>query len=349
MELPAGKRTSVSVRQIDPLSDPRWERLVESHPASSVFHTRGWLEALRQTYGYEPVALTTSSEGDLLENGLILCNVSSWLTGNRLVSLPFSDHCQPLVDDPAPLHFFLNHLEGQVRSGKFKYAELRPLAPFDAATETAAHAAIDRSFCIHMLDLRPPAEALLQCFHKSHIQRKITRAKKEELQIETGRSTKLLVDFYRLMLITRRRHGIPPQPISWFRNVPYKGDIPVAAIFTLTHKKTMVYKYGCSDGAYSSMGGTPHLFWDAMQEAKKLGLEEFDFGRSELANEGLVSFKDNWGTARTNLHYYRYPYAAPAEAPQGKGWKMKLAERACEKLPAACLTLAGRLLYRHVG
>ena len=361
IHLPAGMRTSMAVRQIDPLRDPRWSRLVESHPASSIFHTQGWLEALRRTYNYEPVVLTTSAEGEPLENGLALCKVSSWLTGNRLVSLPFSDHCQPLVDDPAALHIFLNYLEEQVRTRKYKYAELRPLAAFDAATETAARAAVDASFCIHMLDLRPPAEALLQCFHKSHIQRKIARAKKEELRIETGRSAILLGDFYRLMLITRRRHGIPPQPVAWFRNVlecvgepaairvAYKGEIPVAAIFTATHKKTMVYKYGCSDGAYSSMGGTPFLFWDAVQEAKKQGLEEFDFGRSEIENEGLVNFKDHWGTTRTNLRYYRYPYAAPAATPQGKGWKMKMAERVCEKLPDAFLTLAGKLLYRHVG
>jgi CelD/BcsL family acetyltransferase involved in cellulose biosynthesis len=361
MESPANRRVTMSVHQIDPLRDPRWSRLVENHPAATVFHTQGWLEALRRTYDYEPVVLTTTGSGEPLENGLVLCKVSSWLTGNRLVSLPFSDHCQPLVDDPAVLQIYLDYLEEQVRGGKYKYAELRPLAPFDAATETAAHVSVDSSFCIHMLDLRPPADALLQCFHKNHIQRKIARAKKEGLKIETGRSAKLLADFFRLMLITRRRHGIPPQPIAWFHNlleclgeyaairVAYKGATPVASIFTATHKKTMVYKYGCSDGAFSSMGGTPYLFWEAMQAAKTQGLEEFDFGRSEIENEGLVNFKDHWGTTRTNLHYYRYPYAASAAAPQGKGWKMKFAERVCEKLPDACLTLAGKLLYRHVG
>jgi CelD/BcsL family acetyltransferase involved in cellulose biosynthesis len=361
METPAHRRVSAAVHPIDPLRDPRWNRLVESHPAASIFHTQGWLEALRRTYNYEPVVLTTTGNAGDLENGLVLCKVSSWLTGNRLVSLSFSDHCQPLVDGPAALHTFLNHLEEQVRAGKFKYAELRPLTAFDAATETAARASIDRSFCIHMLDLRPPADALLQCFHKNHIQRKIARAKKEGLQVETGRSAKLLDDFFRLLLITRRRHGIPPQPLAWFRNVlecvgeqaairvAYKGRTPVASIFTVTHKKTMVYKYGCSDGAFGSMGGTPYLFWDAMQEAKKQGLEEFDFGRSEIDNEGLVNFKDHWGTTRTNLHYYRYPFAAAATAPQGKGWKMKFAERVCEKLPDTCLTVAGKLLYRHVG
>jgi Acetyltransferase (GNAT) domain len=362
LEAPAnGRINKMTVHEIDPLRDARWNRLVETHPAATVFHTNGWLEALRRTYQYEPVVLTTASAGEPLENGLVLCRISSWLTGNRLVSLPFSDHCQPLVDDPAALDVFLNYLEGQVRDRKYKYAELRPLTAFDRAAETVNHFSIDPSFCIHMLDLRPPEDALFKCFHKNHIQRKIARAKKEDLKIESGRSAKLLDDFYRLMLITRRRHGIPPQPAAWFRNVleclgeqaairvAYKGEIPVAGIFTMSRGKTMVYKYGCSDGTFNSMGGTPYLFWSAMQEAKLHDIEEFDFGRSEMENEGLVNFKDHWGGTRTNLHYYRYPFAPSAGAPQGKGWKMKFAERVCQNLPDACLVLAGKLLYRHVG
>jgi len=356
-----GKRSQMTVHQIDPLRDPRWAGLVESHPAATVFHSAGWLEALRRTYDYEPIVLTTSDDGETLENGLVLCKVASWLTGNRLVSLPFSDHCQPLADDPAVLEVLLKTLDAQVENKLFKYAELRPLTAFDPAIEAAARVSMDNSFCMHMLDLRPPEDALLKNFHKNHIQRKIARAIKEELKIETGQSAKLLEDFFRLMIITRRRHGVPPQPIAWFRNlieclgeqaairVAYKGGIPVAAIFTLTHKKTMVYKYGCSDGAFNAMGGTPYLFWQAMREAKNQGLEEFDFGRSEIENEGLVNFKDHWGSTRTNLRYYRYPFSVSSNAPRGKGWKMKIAEQVCGRLPDSALALAGKMLYRHVG
>jgi hypothetical protein len=34
----------------DPLQDPRWAELVGRHPHASVFHTTGWLEALRRSY-----------------------------------------------------------------------------------------------------------------------------------------------------------------------------------------------------------------------------------------------------------------------------------------------------------
>lgn len=69
------------IYQIDPTSDERWPKLLERHPKASVFHTAGWLKALRRTYGYEPLVFTTSSPTGELENELLFCRIESWLTG----------------------------------------------------------------------------------------------------------------------------------------------------------------------------------------------------------------------------------------------------------------------------
>src|SRR5262245_41581700 len=97
-------RTTMSLARngiwaIDPLCDERWAELIASHPSASVFHRCGWLAALQLSYGFEPIAFTTSSPTEPLTNALLFCKVRSWLTGSRLVSLPFSDHCEPLVED----------------------------------------------------------------------------------------------------------------------------------------------------------------------------------------------------------------------------------------------------------
>src|SRR5215471_18565853 len=60
-----GKDAGV-VRHIRPLEDPRWDELVHRQPHSSVFHSRPWLQALNLTYGYRPLALTTSSAESVL-------------------------------------------------------------------------------------------------------------------------------------------------------------------------------------------------------------------------------------------------------------------------------------------
>src|SRR5580698_4409818 len=84
------------VTSVDPLNDPRWPSFLASHPDASIFHTREWLNAVHRTYNYKPIAFTVSN-GEELSNAVVFCRIRSWLTGNRLVSLPFSDHCQPLA------------------------------------------------------------------------------------------------------------------------------------------------------------------------------------------------------------------------------------------------------------
>src|SRR5437899_12937930 len=88
----------MAVYQIDPLGDPRWADFLEEHPHACVFHTPNWLKTLSRTYGYEPFVVTTSPPRAKLSNGIVFCKLRSWLTGGRIVSLPFSDHCQPLSE-----------------------------------------------------------------------------------------------------------------------------------------------------------------------------------------------------------------------------------------------------------
>ena len=350
----------MTVHQFNPLQDSRWKDFVSVHPHASVFHSQGWLEALYRSYGYEPVVLTTTGPDNPLQNGLVMCKVTSWLTGPRLVSLPFSDHCQPLVDEPADLAEILRLLEGDVRAGNWKYLELRPLLSLEPSALSQTNIGSGDGYCFHTLDLRPSLDLVYAKFHRSCVQRKLHRAEREHLTIEEGRSERLLKQFFQLLITTRRRHGVPPQPLSWFRNlaacfgddavirVASKDGMPIASIFLLTHGKTVVYKYGCSDGRYHNLGGMLFLFWRTIQLAKERGFDSLDLGRSDLDNFGLIDFKDHWGSTRTSLAYYRYPWGRLAKNGT-TDWRLELAQKAFAHLPDFCLTAVGRLLYRHIG
>src|SRR6266849_1187401 len=91
--------STMQLYTLDPLSDNRWDDLVASHSSASVFHQKGWLKALASTYGYYPMVLTSAPAGKRLTDGIVFCQVKSWITGARLVSLPFADHCEPLLND----------------------------------------------------------------------------------------------------------------------------------------------------------------------------------------------------------------------------------------------------------
>jgi CelD/BcsL family acetyltransferase involved in cellulose biosynthesis len=344
----------MTVWQINPLRDPRWAAFLERHRAASVFHTPAWLETLERTYGYEPVALTTAAPGEELSDGLVFCRVKSWLTGRRLISLPFSDHCEPLVDRSLALEHLLSALKRDLEASRARYLELRPRAlPVEVPGELRSSG----SYCLHTLDLTPSPGDLFRCFHKDCVQRKIQRAEREGLSYEEGRSEALFRQFYRMMTLTRRRQQLVPQPRAWFRNligcmgdmlkirVASKDGQPAAAILTLRFKQRLVYKYGCSDKSLGHLGGMQLLFWRAIQEARHDGLSEFDLGRSDWDNPGLLAFKDRWGAARSDLGYWRYGAATVAAH---SGWQGRVARRLFGHMPESVLPLAGKLVYRHL-
>ena len=344
---------------LNPLSDQRWDDFVEQHPRGSIFHTGGWLQALQKTYQYQPRWVTSSPPAAPLSDGILFCEVNSWLTGRRLVSLPFSDHCNPLVASSAGTHELVEHLHTVVAAGKYRYVEFRPGAEVPCLDEMR-DVACSACFLLHSLPLAPPLGDLYEKLHKDCIQRKIRRAQRESLRYAKGRTELLLRQFYRLLLRTRRRHSLPPQPFQWFRNlstclgdrltvhVAYKADQAVAAIITLNFKETVTYKYGCSDERSSNLGGTPFLFWKIIEESKNAGARRLDLGRTDSDNSGLATFKDRLGAERQVLHYYRISESSSVRDIR-KSWVTPLVRRVFPYIPDSVLVASGRLLYRHIG
>jgi CelD/BcsL family acetyltransferase involved in cellulose biosynthesis len=344
----------VDIYVTNPLSDRRWDDLVERHPRASAFHQRGWLQALAQTYGYEPFVLTTTPPGERLQNGVVLCRVFSWLTGNRLVSLPFADHCEPLLEQAEDFGEFANWLRAECDQQALRYVELRPRIPTNYFGLEPG-----QSYYLHDLDLTRSTEQLFRNLHKDSIQRKVRRAEKENLSCDTGCSARHVEEFCRLLLMTRRRHHLFPQPRSWFSNLVMclgegiqirlakKNGAAVAAMLTLRHGSSVIYKYGCSDEKFHRLGGMPFLFWRLIEESKAAGAEEIDFGRSDARNRGLVVFKDKLGAAKRRLTYYCYTNPERIVT----HLDIRLAQRVVSilPLPDVVLTTSGRLLYKHLG
>jgi hypothetical protein len=351
--------TEPSVHRVNPLSDPRWDTLAAQHPKASAFHQRSWLEALQRTYGYEPIVFTTSSPGAELKNGILFCHINSWLTGHRLVSLPFSDHCEPLCDSIEEMETLIHQSQDFVKSRRWRYLELRPMdEQFGEIASTMGLAHAGRYF-LHIIDLRPTVDEIFRGFNKDSVQRRVTRADRAGLVEKSGTSSDLLRDFYDLLVITRSRHQLPPPPYSWYQNlvdcegksleirVAYQGQKPIAAILTLRFRTTTYFKYGCSDARFNKFGATPWLLWKAIAAAKSQGALAFDMGRTQDKNEGLLAFKNNWAPGNRPLNYWRGPAGSSSEITEG--WKLGLAKRVFSHLPHALLVMSGKLMYRHIG
>jgi hypothetical protein len=347
------------IYELDPLGDSRWQPFVQQHPNASVFHTTGWLRSLSLTYGYSPVVFTNTSPIGELKNGLLFCRIQSWITGSRLVSLPFSDHCEPLVSSTDELGSLVDRLQTSIEQENWRYLEFRPVQGGFQPKRAKGDFQAAKLYYWHRLDLRPNIENIFLGFHKASVQRRIRHAEKAGLVCERGRSDKLLKDFYSLLTLTRRRHRLPPQPFAWFQNlvdcmgdsleirVTYQQQVPTDAILTLRFRNTVYYKYGCSDRKFKKLGATTLLLWQAIQDAKAGGAKEFDLGRSEVDNEGLLAFKDHWANGRTQIVYWRYPASHSLEMTEEQ--RLNVAKRLIGWVPYRLLAMAGRLIYRHIG
>lgn len=350
-----------SLHCIDPLRDERWDEFVQQHPRSSVFHTSAWLEALRQTYGYEPVAYTTAPPTASLDNAVVFCRIESWLTGRRLISLPFSDHCEPLFGSDLTPEMVAKIVTVELAQNDWSYVELRPLGTglnCDCCSKS------DIGYAFHELDLTLGPDVLFRKFHKSSTQRKIRRAERERLSYCEGSDDALLNDFYSLFELTRRRHGIPPQPREWFNilrrrfgaalkiRMAYRNHQALAGMITIRHRKTLVYKYGCSDSQFNNLGSMHFLFWRAIQEAQSEGLESLDLGRTNVDQQGLITFKNRWGARQRHLTYSRFSSHISAthflDLSTGN-LKARVAKSLVSHLPLRIVSRIGQILYGHVG
>ncbi|HEV2397934.1 MAG TPA: GNAT family N-acetyltransferase [Candidatus Sulfotelmatobacter sp.] len=248
---------------------------------------------------------------------------------------------------------FLYWLEIERSRQQWRYIEIRPLSHIQAPGWAPSH-----SYCFHELSLSPSLDDISRGMHKDSLRRRIQRADREGLVCETGRSEKIVKDFYRLLLMTRKRHQLLPQPRIWFQNLvrcmdanveirlARKDDVAIAGILTLRHKTSVIYKYGCSDARLHQFGAMPFLFWKLIEESKAAGATRIDFGRSDLNQGGLVAFKDKFGGTRTQLDYYRCPQEESSKSLDLQGLRFR---HVFSVLPDSISSMAGRLIYRHIG
>jgi lipid II:glycine glycyltransferase (peptidoglycan interpeptide bridge formation enzyme) len=255
----------------------------------------------------------------------------------------------------------LSALTKESRNDKLRYIEIRPTQPLDSAT-LGFHLA--ETYRWHRIDLSPTLNQLFRNCHKDSTQRKIRRAEREGLTLNEGGPADNLDSFYRLLVLTRRRHFLPPQPKKWFHSlidafgtalrirVAFKDRQPIAAILTLRYRDVLTYKYGCSDPQFHHLGGMHLLLWTAIEEAKKHGMSWLDLGRSDCDDHGLITFKERWGAKCALLTYLRW---SPTELPRkayvtsASDSKLRTVRTLMQYLPDPVLRVAGTLFYKHAG
>jgi hypothetical protein len=341
------------VNAVDPSRDPDWDGLVSSHPGFSFFHSAAWAKVLCDTYGHKPISLLLCKSGEPI--ALVpLLEVSSPFTGRRGVSLPFTDFCDPLFFPGCDSNIVLKLLCELARSRQWRHFEIR------GGSAVAFRATPSLTFYGHRLDLRSGPEALFAGFSGS-VRRAIGKAQRSDVTIEILQSEESIREFYSIHSRTRRRHGLPPQPISFFFNIhdliirsglgfvvlAKQCDRSIAAaVFFHTGNKA-VYKFGASDNRYQDLRANNLVVWNAIQFLTQNGCATLHFGRTSLENEGLRRFKLGWGTAEETVDYFHFDTASN-DWIAGRNNVSGFHNAVFARLPLSLNQLIGRIIYPHL-
>ena len=338
---------------IDPIHNPGWDLVIALHHDASCFHTSGWAKVLHHTYNHHPFYLQFS-RGRRLAALVPLMEVCSPLTGRRGVCLPFSDMCEPLIFDRQVVDVVRDCV---VRFGcerRWKHLEIRGSKYFRSDLSSA------KQFYGHTLDLRRGVGETKKRFN-SHVRRAIRKAERSNVSAVVVRNRQAMNDFYRLHVRTRRRHGLPPQPASFFLNIyeyiikPGLGFIvlarresrPIAAAVFFRFGNNAVYKYGASDIRFQEFRANNLVMWQGIQLLAHTGVEKLHFGRTDCENDGLRRFKLSWDTQEETINYFRVdPSGRQCLTPvRHEGG---LHKRIFGRMPLVFNRLAGSILYPHL-
>jgi len=338
----------------DPTSCKNWDELVLCSADFSIFHSSAWCKVLRDSYGYKPFYFVARKD-DRFQTVIPFMEVSSRLTGKRGVSLPFTDFGPMIIEKGISINTYFDFITEVANRNNWKYLEFRDdkIIPDNSPVEV--------EFYQHILDLSGDTSDVFKKFRNS-TKRNIKKAQKKEILTSISTSQEAMDNFCRLNTTTRKKHGLPPQPQKFFKNMfetiisqnqgfiveaVYQNKTVAAALY-LTFGDKILYKYGASDSQYLNLRANNLVMWHAIEWASNNGYKSFDFGRTEVYNQGLIQFKNGWGCEPTLIKYYKYLLPSKAFV-TGNGKQNHFYEKVFRKTPEPVLKVFGNMVYKHMG
>lgn len=298
----------MSATIVDARSDALRATLAE-HRLGSLFSSPPWIEALARSYGLEISASACLRRGRI-ENAILFSHVRD-LRGDRVVCLPFSDYCDPMVetwDDWDELVQPLFALEAPVRLRCLR----NQLPESDCRFTRVKHA------MWHGVDLSRAEEEIWAGLSGSARQN-IRRAERSGVVVREGRDLEDVRLFHRMHAHLRKtKYRMLAQPAAFFealfeRFAPEErltvllaeadGE-PVAGLFLLQWGDTLYYKFNASVDQH--LRPNDLLVWQAILMGRRRGLLRLDFGISDVDQPGLVRYKAKFATEEKEVRFLEW-------------------------------------------
>jgi hypothetical protein len=330
-----------------------WDSALTANAKATFFHSAIWAKILASTYGFVPYYVTS---GEPAAGILPIMEANSFISGRRGVSLPFTDECEPISADTDTFNALFRRAAVHMSQRKWRYIEIRGGVTGLSTERTSAE------FFGHEIKLEGKTSDELFANCTSATRRAVRRAEKNGVKAEFARTPEDMDVFYSLLCQTRKRHGNPPQPRTFFQQIQRHAietdsgrlvlakhnGIAVAGAVFLHFGRHSIYKFGASDYKSRHLAANNLVMWRALEWYHNKGFSTFRLGRTSLENEGLRQFKQGWGSYEYSIKYLRYGNRTrdflPGADNSSTGWQTRI----FKLLPQRISRQIGALAYRHI-
>jgi CelD/BcsL family acetyltransferase involved in cellulose biosynthesis len=272
----------------------------------SLYNLFEWRRILIHAYGYEPYYIIAEEKGEIA-GCFSLMLVKSRLFGNRLISLPFTDHgCGPCVKDGnvAVLKFLLD--EARQIAVKKHVQSVKICAPQQFVLENAAEYRKLYDYCTFLISLKRSKDDVWSGLDK-RIRNAVRKAQKGGVKVVIDNSEDGVATLHKIHVANMKKLGTPPHSKKFFKVMQselepeglykaffaeYKGN-RIAAIVVFPHRESVRWGIGGALPKYRELNPINLLLLEAVQWAIDNGYELFDFGGSR-PKSGNYFFKTGW-------------------------------------------------------
>ncbi len=330
--------------------EARWDDFVKSSANGTFFHLSGWKRVIEETLKHPTHYLYCERDGEIVAV-LPLAQVSSWLFGNALISLPFLVYGGVVGADASA--------ETELVEAACRHAERLGVDHLELRNTTPSGRGwpLKDQYVTFTKQLDPdPEKNLLAIPRKQRAM--IRKGIKAELVAEVDHSVDRLYD---ALLECKRNLGTP------FFNKAYlaavyeafgdaveiltvtRGRELIASVMSFRFKNRILPYYGGGGEAARAVKGNDFMYWAVMEKACEAGVEVFDYGRS-MVGTGAYRFKKHWGFEPTPLAY-EYYLVKSDEPPNlnPSNPKYRLLIDTWKRLPLAVAGRIGPPLARRLG
>jgi CelD/BcsL family acetyltransferase involved in cellulose biosynthesis len=361
------------VVRCDPLSDPRWEPFLATHPNALVYHHPAWLRALAGEYGQEPIGLACEDgAGEMLGvlplfrgRGLPF-RVEGQSAGGRLSSLPRTPVAGPVAADRDVAAALLAAAAEHARSAGVRLQLKVEGRELDGLVDGLEGVPWLPAYAVELPD-DPDALRFGNSRNHGRIMWAIGKARKHGVGVRPAESEADLRAWYGLYLETMRAHAVPPRSYRFFAALwhglrPHglmrlllaerpgaRGPRLIAGSVFLMYGRTVFYAYTGAHAEDLRLRANDVIQARAIRDAVEAGFRRYDLGEVSEDDPGLVEFKRKWGATPPLLYRYYYPAldVDGAGALESGSRLRTVAGRIWRRLPLRVTAVIGDRLYRY--